>query len=335
VVAVTDATDEVGEQFVDVAGGVELGFEPIGGGELRLRAVYDGDVLTRGDYAEVTRGTHRGRTNRGEFINNVKETATDIEGLDADEIGTSLRQTFEEFIEQAEEEELTYQAAYVRDIIDGTHEPVEIHGGEQTTWVVNLSYAGKTAELEFTAGEMVGSGAAALEEKLANYFYQLEDIEPEDWETIRDYWDDHSELVTVVDETGRDAVADRFVNKVADAIRPLAEVEQMPNDPSGAWYDADNAAAFDDAPADGPVLWVQSRFYADKLEAIGKQLEYKGQLTKDLIADGALYGSSVQRTWDGAFDRRTRLFPFDPRELGIDEDEVAPPAGDNTDEVEP
>jgi len=156
----------------------------------------------------------------------------------------------------------------------------------------------------------------------------------EHWETIRDWWHDHSEVVTVVDETGRDAVADRFINRVADAVRPLDELEQIPTDPSGAWYDAENDAGY--APADdGPVLWVQSRFYADKLEAIGKQIEYKGQLTKDLIASGALYDSSVRRTWDGVFDRRTRLFPFDPRDLGISEEDIAPVSGDNTDEVEP
>jgi len=325
---VTDPTDEVAEQFEEVAAGVELGYEPIGGGELRLRAVYDGDVLARGDYAEVTRGTHRGRTNRGEFINNVKETAADVDGLDADDIGTALRKKFEEFIEQAEEEELTYQAGYVRDIIE-----VEIHGGEETTWVVELTYAGKTAELEFSAAEMVGAGAASLEEKLANYFYQLEDIEPEDWETIRDYWDDHSEVVTVVDETGRDAVTERFVNKVADAVRPLADVEQMPNDPSGAWYDADNEAGLDGT--DGPILWVQSRFVSDKIDAIGKQLEYKPQLTKQLIAEEVLHAGNVRRTWNGAFPSRARLYPFDPGELGIGEDEVAPAAGDNTDEVDP
>jgi len=333
VVAVTDPSEEVGEQFVDIAGGVELGFEPIGGGELRLRAVYGGDVLAKGDYAEVTRGSHRGRTNRGEFINNVKDTVAGVEGLDAGEIATALRQTFEEFTEQAEEEELAFQAEHVRDIIEGTHEPVEIHGGEETTWVVDLTYAGKTAELEFSAAEMVGGGAASLEEKLANYFYQLEDIEPEDWETIRDYWDDHSEVVAVVDETGRDAVTERFVNKVSDAVRPLAEVKQMPNDPSGAWYDADNEAGLDGT--EGPILWVQSRFVSDKIEAIGKQLEYKPQLTKQLIAEEVLHAGNVRRTWNGAFPSRARLYPFDPRKLGIDEDEVAPPAGDNTDEVEP
>jgi hypothetical protein len=112
-------------------------------------------------------------------------------------------------------------------------------------------------------------------------------------------------------------------------------LEQIPTDPSGAWYDAENSAGCSDAATEEPVLWVQSRFYADKLEAIGKQIEYKGQLTKDLIDKGALYGSSVRRTWDGVFEKRTRMFPFDPRELGIDEDDVAPPASENTDEVEP
>lgn len=329
----TDPADEVDEQFEDVAGGVQLGYEPIGGGELRLRAVYDGDVLARGDYAEVTRGTHRGRTNRGEFINNVKETVADVDGLDAEDIGTELRKTFESFIEQAEEEELAYQADYVRDIVEGTHLPVEIHGGEETTWVVELTYAGKTAELEFSAAEMVGSGAASLEEKLANYFYQLEEIEPEDWETIRDYWDDNSEVVAVVDETGRDAVTERFVNKVADAVRPLAELEQLPNDPSGAWYDAENEAGLDGT--DGPILWVQSRFVSDKIEAIGKQLEYKPQLTKQLIAEDVLHAGNVRRTWNGVFPSRARLYPFDPRELGVSEADIAPASSDNTDEVDP
>ena len=326
-----DAVDAVEEEIM---AGVSVEYKPIGGGEMRLRAFYDDEMLASGEYAEVFSGSHRGRTNRGEFINNVKDSVEGLSGLDADEIGSALRRWFEDLAEIAEEEELAFQPDHVRQIIEGTQQPVEIHGGEETTWIVTLSYAGRTTDLEFTAGDMTGGGAPALEEKLANYFYELIEIEPEDWKTIRDWWHDHSEVVTVVDETGRDAVADRFINRVADAVRPLAELEQMPNDPAGAWYDADNDAGY--APAgDGPVLWVQSRFFTDKLEAIGKQIEYKGQLTKDLIAEGALYDTSVRRTWDGVFDRRTRLFPFDPDELGIKEIDVAPPAGDNTDEVDP
>ncbi len=331
----TDPAESVDGFTDEIAGGVEIDFDPAGGAKVDLQARYDDELLASGLYAEVFRKTHRGRTNRGEFINNVADSVDDISGLDSDEIKTALRQWFDELAEIAEEEELAFQPEHVRQIIEGTEPPVEIHGGEETTWQVTLTYAGRTTDLEFTAAEMVGGGAASLQEKLANYFYEIVEIEPEDWETIRDYWQDHSEVVAVVDETGRDAVVDRFLNRVTDAVRPLEELEQIPTDPSGAWYDAENSAGCPDAPADAPVLWVQSRFFADKLEAIGKQIEYKGQLTKDLISAGALYGSSIQRTWEGAFEKRTRLFPFDPRELGIDEDDVAPPVGENTDEVDP
>ena len=331
----TDPADEIDGMIDTLAGGVEVEFEPVAGGKMRLRSLYEGDVLERGEYAEVFRGTHRGRTNSGEFINNTAEAVREVDGLDAEEIKASLKSWFTDMAEIAEEEELAFQPDHVRELIEGTHLPVEIHGGEETTWKVELTYAGRTTDVKFTAAEMVGGGAGALEEKLANYYFEIVEIEPEDWETIRDYWQDHAEVVSVVDETAEDAVADRFVNKLTDAVRPLESLEQVATEPAGAWYDADNTAGCDDVPAGDPVLWVQDRFYVDKLEAIGKQIEYKGQLTKDLIADDTLYGPNVRRTWDGTFDRRTQMFPFDPRELGIDEDDVAPAPTDNTDEVEP
>lgn len=329
-----DPADTV-EGFTDeIAAGVTVEVKPVSGGKVDLRARYDGQLLASGEYASVFRGSHRGRTNRGEFINNVIDSLAETP-IDGEKIKTPLRQWFDEMAEIAAEEELAFQPDHVVEIIEGTKTPVEIHGGEETTWKVNLTYAGRTSELEFTASEMVGGGGSALEQKLANYHYELLTIEQEDWETIRDYWHDNSEVVAVVEATGRDAVASRFIERLTDAVRPLESAEQLASDPSGAWYAADNSALCDGVPEDEPVLWVQSRFYGDKLEAIGKQIEYSGQLTKDLIAEGVLYDSSVRRTWDGVFDRLTPMFPFDPRKLGIDEDDVAPAPGDNTDEVEP
>lgn len=317
----------------EIAGGVVVEFEPIGGAKVDLQARYEGDLLASGEYAEVFRNNDRGRTNRGEFKNKVVDSIETIEGLDAEGVKTSLRRWFEQQAETAQEEEIAFVSEEARRIIEGTKPPVEIHGGEETTWKVELTYAGRTNTLEFTTGEMRG-GPAALGDKIANYYFELIELEPEDWESVRDYWNDHSEVVAVVNETGRDAVAERFVNKVKDAVRPLESLEQVPTEPSGAWYDPDNTGGSPDAPPEAPVLWVQSRFFGDKLEAIGKQIEYKGQLTKDLINEDVLYGSSIQRTWDGVFEKRTRMFPFDPRELGIDEDDVAPAPEDNTDEVD-
>ncbi len=331
----SDPADLVDGVTDSIAAGVEVTFEPVGGAKTDLRAEYDGQILASGEYAEVFRGSHRGRTNRGEFINNVSDSLKEIAGIDPDQVKTALRNWFDEMAKVAEEEEMAFQPEHVREIVEGTQTPVDIHGGEETTWRVTLTYAGRTTDLDFTAAEMVGSGGASLEEKLANYYYEIVEIEPEDWKTIRDYWQDHSEEASFVEETGRDAVAGRFLDRLTDGVRPLESLEQVATDPSGAWYDENNSAGYGDAPADASILWVQSRFYGDKLEAIGKQIEYRGQLTKDLIARDALYGSSVRRTWDGNFDRLTALFPFDPEELGIDPDDVAPAPGDNTDEVEP
>jgi len=330
----SDPADSVDALTEEIDAGVSVTVNPVGGAKVDLRARLDGELLASGEYAEVFRGNHRGRTNRGEFINNVVDSLEDS-SVKGEKIRTQLRKWFDEMAEIAEEEWLAFQPDHVVEIVEGTQLPVEIHAGEETTWQVTLTYSGRTTDLEFTAAEMVGGGGASLEEKLANYYFEIVEIEKEDWELIRDYWQDNSEVVSVVDETGRDAVADRFINRLTDAVRPLEDLEQIPTDPSGAWYDGDNSAGCKDAGEDDPVLWVQSRFYGDKLEAIGKQIEYKGQLTKDLISEGVLYGSSVRRTWDSVFDRRERLFPFDPRELGIDEDDVAPAPGDNTDEVEP
>jgi hypothetical protein len=330
----TDPAEQVDGMAEEIAAGVEVEFEPVPGGKMRLRSLYEGDVLERGEYAEVFRGTHRGRTNSGEFINNTVEAVREVDGLDAEEIKGSLKSWFTEMSELREEEQMAFEAEYVQEIIEGTELPVKAYLGEKSTWEIELTYAGRTNTLQFTAAEMTGSGGAVLEEKIANYYLELIDVEPEDWETIRDYWNEHTVEVANIDETAEDAVADRFVNKLTDAVRPLESLEQVATEPAGAWYDADNTAGCDDVPAGEPVLWVQDRFYVDKLEAIGKQIEYKGQLTKDLIADDTLYGPNVRRTWDGTFDRRTQMFPFDPRELGIDEDDVAPAPEDNTDEVD-
>lgn len=332
----TDPAASVDGFTDEIAGGVEVDLEPASGTHVKLAARYDGDILARGEYAEVLRGNHHGRTNRGEFVNTVEDSAESIAGLDAEEVATALDSWFDEMSEIAQEEELALQPDYVKQVIEGTHPPVEIHGGgEETTWHVELTFAGRTSELEFTASEMAGGGSGALKQKIANNYYELIDIQEADWEAIRDHWDEHSELVSEVEETGRDAIKNRFVDRLSDAVRPLEDIEQVPSDPSGAWYDDDNTAGYEEAGADEPILWVQSRLVADKVEEIGKQIEYRGQLVKDLISDDVLHGTSVQRTWSGSFERRTRMYPFKPAELGIDEDDIAPEPGDNTDEVDP
>lgn len=316
----SDPADSVGPFTDELAGGyVTIEYEPLGGGQMRIAAYATSDVLESGEYSTKIFGS---ATLRGQFLNSVEESLEGRSGVDAGEVRNELKEWFARMNEVDQEEQAEkFLPDEIRSIIDGTHYPVEIHGGETTTWEVQLTFAGRTRELEFTASEMVGNGAGVLQEKIANQFFEIIEIQKEDWEAISERWQQNSEVVNVVEETASDAIADRVLSKLGNTLKAVADREDMGNDVAAAWYDADNATIYDEAPADASIVWVQDSFLVDQLEAAGKNLEYKGQLIKDLIGRGELYGSRVRKKW--AWDKRTKVYPFDPDALGVSEDDVS------------
>jgi len=315
------------EELAD--GYVTLEYEPIGGGQMRIAAYANGDVLESGEYNTKIFGS---ATLRGQFLNSVETSLEGRNGADAGDVRAELKEWFATMNEiDREEQAQKFLPDEIRAIIRGTNYPVEIHGGETTTWVVELTYAGRTRELEFSASEMVGSGAGALQEKIANQFFELIEIAPEDWEAIRERWHENSEVVNVVEETAQDAIADRVLEKVGNTVKPVGERENMGNDVAAAWYDPENATVYDDAPPNAPIVWVQDSFLVDQLEAAGKNLEYKGQLIKDLIARGDIHGSRKRKKW--AWDSYTKVYPFDPDALGVRPDDVGDTDDPNHSEV--
>jgi hypothetical protein len=334
VVRVTDPADEIDAFTEEIAGGVvTLEYEPVGGGEIRIAAyASDGDVLESGEYNTKIFGS---ATLRGQFLNSVEASLESRDGVDADQVRNELKEWFAAMNEVDEEEQAEkFLPDEIQAIIGGTNYPVEIHAAETTTWNVELTYAGRTDELEFTAAEMTGTGGAgALQEKIANRFFEIVEIEPEDWEAIRDRWHENSEVVSVVEETASDAVADRVLSKLSNTLKPVPEREQMGNDVAASWYDAENATVYDEAPPNAAIVWVQDDFLVDQLEAAGKNLEYKGQLIKDLIDRGDIYGSRKRKKW--AWEKRTKLYPFDPAALGVTPDDVGGTGDPNHSEVSP
>jgi hypothetical protein len=319
VVGVSDPAENVEAFTEELADGyVTLEYEPIGGGQMRIAAYANGDVLESGEYSTKIFGS---ATLRGQFLNSVESSLEDRSGVDAETIRNELKEWFAAMNEVDREEQAEkFLPDEIQRIIDGTQYPVEIHGGETTTWKVELSYAGRTRELEFEASEMVGNSAGTLQEKIANQFFELIEIEKEDWEAIRERWHENSEVVNVVEETASDAIADRVLSKLGNTLKPVGDREDMGNDVAAAWYDPENTTVYDDAPEDAPIVWVQDDFLVDQLEAAGKKLEYKGQLIKNLIARGDIHGSRVRRKW--AWDSYTKVYPFDPDALGVTPDDV-------------
>jgi hypothetical protein len=298
---------------------------------MRIAAYANGDVLESGEYSTKIFGS---ATLRGQFLNSVESSLEDRSGVDAETIRNELKEWFAAMNEVDREEQAEkFLPDEIQRIIDGTQYPVEIHGGETTTWKVELSYAGRTRELEFEASEMVGNSAGALQEKIANQFFELVEIEKEDWEAIRERWHENSEVVNVVEETASDAIADRVLSKLGNTLKPVGNREDMGNDVAAAWYDPENTTVYDDAPEDAPIVWVQDDFLVDQLEAAGKNLEYKGQLIKNLIDRGDIHGSRGRRKW--AWDSYTKVYPFDPDALGVTPDDVGGSDDPNHSEVDP
>jgi hypothetical protein len=316
----SDPADTVDAFTEEIAGGyVTLEYEPTGGGQMRIAAYANSDVLESGEYSTKIFGS---ATLRGQFLNSVEQSLEDRSGVDAAEVRNEMKEWFASMNEVDQEEQADkFLPDEIRRIIDGTHYPVEVHGGETTTWVVELTYAGRTRELEFSAAEMVGNSAGVLQEKIANRFFELVEIEKEDWEAIRERWHENSEVVNVVEETASDAIADRVLSKLGNTVKPVEDREAMGNDVAAAWYDPDNSTVYEEAPPDASILWVQDDFLVDQLEAAGKNLEYKGQLVKNFIARGDTYGSRKRKTW--GHEHRVKLYPFDPDALGVTEDDAS------------
>jgi len=314
---VTDPADAVDGRVFEIDGTpFELGIAP-SDGKVKLTAKYSGETVESATFAHSV-FTEPGERNK--FLSSVEKSLEDRPSVDAAGARATFKQQLAEFGELGKEEvrEHTFSDE-ANEILEGTRYPVDVYRGEPTTWNVTISYRGELRELEFTTSEMNGSGGA-LEEKIANHFLEFIDIGTEEWEHIREEWAENKRLVDTGGETAQDAIADRVLEFLGDGVLPLTDKEKLVEGPSNAWFDETNAAAYEDAPADSTIVWVQDRYLVDKLESAGKGPEYKGQLVKDLINRGDLYGKRTRRRWsDGT---RRKYYPFTPDALRVDPDQI-------------
>lgn len=312
----TTAPDETTEfEFAD--GSVTLALTPADDAMLNLALKHRGEVLDSGEYP---RDVFSRRTPKGELLNTVETALEDRDGVDATATRSELKQWLADINEKASEEKRYVLPDRVNAIIDGTQYPVEVYDGEPTVWKVTLEFDGRVRDLEFTASEIISSGGEALEQKIANQFFEVIDITGEDWEEIRDRWQEHKRVEHIAEETTADAIADRVLSKIRERAIAIADREKFENDHANVWFDEGNSAASSDAAPEADIVWVQDELLVSQIERVGKTMDYKGQLIKDLIEAGALYGSGVRRRWgDG---HRVKVYPFDPESLGIDADDA-------------
>jgi hypothetical protein len=315
----TEPGDAVDVEPFDIGDGpLSVAVDPEGEGKATLAVRYGGDVIESGKYR--TPAVFRDRTERGRLLNRAEEGAEDRPDADAGGVRGALKEWLAEMSEQYEEVEDEFLPEEVNAIREGTLHPVEVYRGEPTTWRVTLTFRGETRELEFTTSEMLNDSGGALEEKIANHFLEFLEIGSEDWQAIRDDWVENKTVVDTGDETTADAIADRVLELLGERATPVDEREKLGNDPKAVWFDETNAAAYENAPPDASIAWVQDSHIVDELERAGKSIDYKSQLLKTLIARGDLYGKRARRRWYN--QQRGKFYPFRPDALGITADDV-------------
>jgi len=315
----TDPTDVVDEDTFDIEDSpLSVVVDPLGDGKAKFTVLYLDDAIESGEYR--TPAVFRDRTERGRLLNRVEESAKDRPDADAGGVRTLLREWLADMSEDYEDVQDEFLPDEVNAIRTGTHYPLEVYRGEPTTWRVRLTFRGETRELKFTTSEMLNDSGAALEEKIANHFLEFLDIGSDDWQAIRDEWVENKKVVDTGDETTADAIADRVLELLAERAVPVADRDKLGNDPKAVWFDETNAAAYEDAPPDAAIAWVQDSHVVDETDRAGKSIDYKGQLLKTLIARGDVYGAKTRRRWyDG---QRGKFYPFDPEALGLDADDI-------------
>lgn len=304
------------------SGAVTLEFAPQFNGKIRLSARSDGETLEAGKYSDTVFDTPQVRST---FLKPVEESLEGREGVDAAEVRREMREWFAGMSDRIESTDATDDPTLpdeAKRIIRGT-ESVEVHGGETTTWNVDLTLDGKTATLRLDYKDWTSSNPTALRDELARRYYKSVPLDESAWHAIRDEWEDRQKVVSVTKETASDAVANRVLESLSESLRVVDDREHMARDPANVWYDGQNETGLD-APGVGPdssIAWVQSKFLNDHIESAGKQVGYKAQLVQDLKARADLYDGRWRKTW--GWDSRTAVYPFDPEVLGINGDDVA------------
>lgn len=329
-----DPTEIVGESSDEIQPGFNINYAPRPGNKIHLSATYGGDTLESGEYplsvlTEVSV--------RAQFLNSVEDSLTARDGVDAEQATRALKEWFAHAASVDAEAERMAMADDVRRIIDGTQYPVEVYaGGDETTFLVTLTFDGRTEQLEFTSGEIAANSPAPLKQAITRRFYEKIELEAEGWEQITDKWLDGDLAVYESDDSAELSIAERLVSRMSRTVRATDDREHLANAPEAAWYDATNEENRDIDKDDGPVVWVQGTFLVDSLEAIGESVGSRGNVVETLRKENIVHGSLQIRAWPNNTDKdRERFYAFEPAELGVSADSLAGGGvGANSDEVD-
>lgn len=302
--------------------GIAVDYQAIGGGRLRLTFYAGADSA---DLREIcTEETvpdfyDRPENERGR----VKNRLLDAIDEHCDDVSKEVvRGGYEELCREFEEadvvEDEDLRSPIVNQLLRET-ECVEMHASdENATITVQLSrVGGPSLSIDFDEVDWTSSDCG---DKIRQQYYvahqELIDVAPEEWETLRDVWNDQIERVVRDEGSEDDETAHELIRRLSNRIKVTEEYDELQNDPKIALYDRENNDRADseiqEEHGDVDVLWVQAAAISEVLEEIPEATpDDKPNLARRLISNDTLLRG--QKTFG---KKRLPVWAFDAEWFG-------------------
>lgn len=322
---------EPGDDLFPIGDGIAADYQAISGGRLRLTfyaGVDTGDrynictVETDPDFYAKTEN-ERGRV-KNRLLDAIDEHCTDISKEVVRGGYEELCRSFEE-VDVADDKDL--RSPITNKLLRET-DSVEMHAGEESaTITVHLSRLdGPSLSIDFDEVEWTSPDCG---DKIRQQYYvahqDLIDVSADEWETLRDIWNDQIERVVRDEGTDDDETAHELIRRLSSRVRVTEDYDEIRNDPKIALYDRNNDDRDDSEiqaeHGDVDVFWVQMAVINEVLDEIPEASpKNKGNLARRLISNDTLLRG---RKTFGKDD--LPVWAFDPESFGgrslVDDDE--------------
>lgn len=318
-----DEVADAGVSWTLIGGSVTMEILPREQRDLRVRFVdKSDDVLWSAIY---DRGFWESRTKKGEIKNKLADNTPYAD----DEIKKSLEKVWTDLTENAEDYQEDLVSPSVEQLIENT-ERVETFDGDEReihVWVKGQPYGtpadGAEADggtevrkLIFSNSEWIrkdgDTQVPPVVEKYSNAFFEVLDISWQEWrDDIRARWQEMQRFHSGEQMTTPERIALLVTRALRNRVDAHADETKVINDTWNGWFTEDTQH--------GEVLWVPGDTLDEAMDKFDKGIDYRPQLSRALKNQGFTVATRKQTTING---ERVELYPFLPKEVGIEEPSV-------------
>lgn len=323
--------DEAEPDLLDLGDGIAADYQVIEGGRLRLTFYANADTADMTEITVVETDPDfydRPENERGRVKNRLLDAVNEhCDGVSDELVLGGYEKLCRTFAEADVEDDADMRSPIVNQLLRET-DRVEMHAGDDSaTITVSLSRAdGPSLSIDFDSAEWTSNDCGAkIREQYHIKHRELIEIEPEEWQTLRDIWNDQIERVVRDEGTEDDETAHELIRRLSTRIKVTEDYDEIHNDPKIALYDRNNDnrndTEIDEQHGDVDVLWVQTAVISEVLDDLPGSTPPKNALARRLINDDTLlrgrkgFGKDKLPVW--AFDPE----PFGGRALVGDGDE--------------